>query len=716
MGNTLTLSEMTSKGRCCGKTVLLLMLLLPQWLSAAEEKVVVDAAADTRVLIDVSGSMKENDPENLRQPALRLLVGLLPKDSRSAVWTFGQFVNEEIPLGKVDKGWRDRARESAGKIHSRGLFTDIEQVLKRSTEDWKKASSKYARHLVLLTDGMVDISKSSLKNAASRRRIVSEILPQLKKLGVRVHSIALSKKADHRLLKKLSAETDGWYEQVDDAERLKRIFLRIFEKVAKPDSVPLKDNRFQIDKSVKEATLLVFRKDGSEPTQVLMPNGSSFSSENPPEGVSWHRDDGYDLLTITNPEAGEWQIQAEVDPDNRVLVVTDLKMISNNLPNRLLQGELQALKIHFTDQGKKITSREFLDVVNIKSEYVGSDGSSEPRPVFDDGKAGDKTAADGVFTHMTGKDIGKGKIELVMTAEGKTFVRERRFTFESIPAVTIERMDGERSGNPGLIATVVPEPNLVDGQSVRVDAYMVPEEGEPVATMFLPGPDGMSQETWIDRSGLKGNWNLEVQVKATSVSGNELELVLDPVPIKGLEPAPEPQLEPEPAVTVETPKPEPMVEPEPQPEPEAATEPEVATPEAGAPESAEDGTGISSVIWFSVLNLLVLLAGGGAFWFFRKRRAAIYAELIDEDEDGEGSGSHEQDEQVKAAEVAAAPPAVDDTLEEEAVPLEEEPAQLEGASDVPDEEEEGAPAEEKQEPKAKDIGDAIIAEDGVEEQ
>jgi len=45
---------------------------------------------DVRVLIDVSGSMKQNDPHKLRAPALRLLVGLLPEGSESGIWTFGQ--------------------------------------------------------------------------------------------------------------------------------------------------------------------------------------------------------------------------------------------------------------------------------------------------------------------------------------------------------------------------------------------------------------------------------------------------------------------------------------------------------------------------------------------------------------------------------------------------------------------------------------------------
>lgn len=47
------------------------------------------AATDLRVLIDVSGSMKANDPSSLRQPAAELIARLLPVDSRAGVWLFG---------------------------------------------------------------------------------------------------------------------------------------------------------------------------------------------------------------------------------------------------------------------------------------------------------------------------------------------------------------------------------------------------------------------------------------------------------------------------------------------------------------------------------------------------------------------------------------------------------------------------------------------------
>ncbi len=62
-------------------------------LSAPLSLSVSAATSDVRVVIDVSGSMKQNDPQNLRAPGLRLLSGLLPPESAAGVWTFasGQY-------------------------------------------------------------------------------------------------------------------------------------------------------------------------------------------------------------------------------------------------------------------------------------------------------------------------------------------------------------------------------------------------------------------------------------------------------------------------------------------------------------------------------------------------------------------------------------------------------------------------------------------------
>ena len=563
--------------------------------------------ADTRILIDVSGSMKNNDPANLRRPALRLLVGLLPDDARAGVWTFGQYVNMQVPLGKVDDAWKIRARQGAGKIHSRGLFTNIEEVLKRSIADWQGATTKYRRHLILLTDGMVDISKSADENAESRQRILDQILPQLKEYDARVHTIALSERADHELMKTLSDETGGWYEQVDDASQLQRIFLRLFEKVGRPDSVPLKENRFTIDSSISETTLLVFRDNAAPPTRVTTPSGKTFGAIDAPENVNWHRDEGYDLLTISGPETGEWQIQASLDPDNRVMVVTDLKLHSTELPNKLALGEQLPLVVHFSDSGKKITAPDFLEVLDIQVEQNDTEGPGEPRPLFDDGQQGDAAAGDGDFTMLVGDRDRAGRVELLLDVEGKTFRREQRQSFTVVPSYRVEVTANSERGESALQVKVFPDMELLDPASISIQGNMSSERDGSQPVMMLPVTGGSGWESMIDRKTLSGSWKLALHLSARTLAGNQLEIDLEPVVIDGLAA-------------------EPLADPPPELE-------EAQTSEGTEP----DWIMLASL--FGAGNLLLLSIAGVAFWLVRRGSAKDQIQLLGDEDAADAEGA-----------------------------------------------------------------------------
>ena len=96
---------------------LLALTLLPGSMACAAD------GHDVRVLIDISGSMRQNDPQNLRRPALRMLVGLLQPNTRAGVWTFANWSNPLVPMAEVDKAWKDRAIAASEQIQSPGLFT-----------------------------------------------------------------------------------------------------------------------------------------------------------------------------------------------------------------------------------------------------------------------------------------------------------------------------------------------------------------------------------------------------------------------------------------------------------------------------------------------------------------------------------------------------------------------------------------------------------------
>jgi len=400
-------------------------LLLGWQASLLAQTEPVTAAYDIRILIDVSGSMKWNDPDNLRIPALRLLANLLPSNAQAGVWTFGRHVNMLVPLAPVDKQWKRRATKAAGEIRSNGLFTNIEDTLQKSTWDWKQDNPDIERTIILLTDGLVDIDKDANKNRASRDNIINNIVPRLAKSGATIHTIALSGEADELLLQQLAAASSGWYEKAKDAEGLERIFFRMFEKTTQPDTLPLIENKVIVDNSINEMTLLIFNRHNAQPPMVTTPKDSVFGRNSPPQNVSWHHEARYDLITITNPTSGTWYIDADTDPDNRVMVVTDLKLVTTLFPNNIYLGDEQHYFASLTNEGKIITKAAFHRFVDIKLQQTHKENQTQHK-LKDNGDAADRKTEDGTYSINLSGALTEGQHELITRVDGVTFKREKR--------------------------------------------------------------------------------------------------------------------------------------------------------------------------------------------------------------------------------------------------------------------------------------------------
>jgi len=397
-------------------SLLLLGLMLVSSISSARENTV--AKPDVRVLIDISGSMKKNDPKNLRIPALQLITNLLPKNSDAGVWAFGRYVNMMVPLKPVDNEWQKKATEAAKKINSLGLYTNIGGALEKASYGWSRADSNEKRSMILLTDGMVDISKDADVNAKERKRILEQLLPRLKAAGVAIHTIALSPQADHQLLKTLSAQTDGWYAAVDSADELEKIFLKIFEQAAARDNLPISDNRFTVDASIEEMTVLVFKKKNAKPVELIAPSLTILSAKKRDANLRWFTSGSYDLITVTRPEVGEWQIDADIDPDNRVMVVSKLGLKVAPIPNNILAGETINYQLQLLEEGKVITKPEFLRLVDAKLTTQIGESKSTLAMFFD--------AAEASFKQSFFADVEEGELKLSLRVKSPTFERQRQ--------------------------------------------------------------------------------------------------------------------------------------------------------------------------------------------------------------------------------------------------------------------------------------------------
>ena len=432
---------------------------------AIAETTPASAENDVRILIDVSGSMRKNDPKNLRIPALKLLVNLLPPKSNAGIWLFAEDAIELAPNSEVDQKWKSTALKSTRKIHSRGLFTNIETALENAISGWSPSEATTRRSVILLTDGVVDVSKNQALSTQSRTRILQKLIPRIQQLSAQVFTIALSKNADHELLEKIAFDTGGWNESVHTADQLQRVFLKMFKKAVPQDSVPLKANKFKIDNSIKEFSLLAFRKAGALGARLIDPNGVKLSEKNVGETLSWRHESGYDLVTVKNPIPGEWQLLADVDPDNQVMIVTDLKLKLDELPNYVAENEALNISVSFSEQGQPITRSDFLNLVSVDLQQTDEQGRKRDWHMEQD--KGQK----GLYVQVVGETLSPGVQTFRIVANGGTFQRqiEQRVNVVENP-ISLD-VSGDIESEPSKIRiSLSPNTDIIDLKNLQIIA------------------------------------------------------------------------------------------------------------------------------------------------------------------------------------------------------------------------------------------------------
>ena len=437
-------------------------------MGAQADELAKPLPADVRVIIDISGSMKKTDPMNLRKPAVDLIARLLPDNSKAGIWTFGQSVNMLVPHRVVDQAWRGEGAQKAKAINSVAMFTNIGAALESATEDYATPATEYRRNIILLTDGVVDISKEAVVNLNERKRILTELLPRLKESDYRIHTIALSADADHELMKKLSIATDGVYEVADTADELMSTFLRIFDQAVPAERVPLDDNGFLVDASIQEFTALIFRRAEVPATIIIAPDGKEYSDTDPKNNVNWYRTDKYDLITVQQPVAGQWKVKTEMAPGSRVTVVSNLQLVVAPLKSNIKSDQSLALVYSFQENNQTITNQDFLTLLSGKA-LISNTGSHEVTEV----DLASSASAEGIFQHELKGFSAKGEYDIKIVIDGKTFKREFVHHLNvTDSSFTLEKRVDESAAGKTYVYTLTADMEAVDVDNTKVTAVI----------------------------------------------------------------------------------------------------------------------------------------------------------------------------------------------------------------------------------------------------
>ncbi len=580
--------------------------------------VIAASVDDVRILIDVSGSMQKTDPNNLRAPALRMINGLLPKNSNAGVWTFGRYVNEEVKWGKVNNKWRSAADAGAARIHSRGLFTNIESAIKYASKGWDIADPKTQRNLILLTDGKVDISKKKAKNDQSRESILNQLLPELIKNKVKVHAIGLSSETDEVLLKRLALKTSGSFEIATTATDLQRVFLRMFQRAIKPDTVPLKGNKFTVDRSIKEMTLLVF-KTGKTDTHLIQPDKKAHIHQKYGSNIKWRSEKGYDLITVSKPLHGTWTIEADMDPDNRVMIVTDLKLFVEDIPPYMTPDKAINLHVELHNSDKKISKNSFLKFVNFEiSHTADGDKKTEPLKKIKSRQVKDK----GVFLHTYDAPLAEGQHEIIVNSNARTFSRSKRLMIEVQWPIDVKIIKAAKPGQYNLWIKAREEYIKPDSLNLEVNLKTPSGKVTPIEVKSI-SDEWSGSLVANEEDGLH---SLLVTMQAETIEGETIKHDLDPYSVLGakLESV---ENKSEQGSESEESQDNAAKSSDEKPEIEVVTE-----SEDGESNDDEDSSDLMmTIIIISVTNVVLIIIGMAAFLYFRKKKKEGLVSLVDEE-------------------------------------------------------------------------------------
>ena len=318
----------------------------------SDNKQQLDNQIDIRILVDVSGSMKQTDPLNLRVPALQVLTQLLPEQAQAGVWEFADDANLAVPHGPIDDQWRELALAAAQNIRSDGQYTDIGGALQAAAFGQQANDSKRKLHVILLTDGMVDIAKNEVVNIRARNDLLQHITQQYVDAGALVHAIGLSYAADEKTLSDIARRTDGLFAVAENANQLLDIFLRALDNSVLTQQAPVSEDRqsFVVNNDVESITVVVEKK-GSQEVALQSPDGEVISATDTEasQEIDWQESSTHDVVKVQEPEQGTWAVTSAEAEVTRVNVQGQLSMDLRLPSTNIYLGQSTSLEVILAD-------------------------------------------------------------------------------------------------------------------------------------------------------------------------------------------------------------------------------------------------------------------------------------------------------------------------------------------------------------------------------
>jgi uncharacterized protein (TIGR03503 family) len=202
------------------------------------------------------------------------------------------------------------------------------------------------------------------------------------------------------------------------------------------NQIPYFDNRFRIDAQLEEVTLLFYRRSGTQPVILVQPNGAKLKiNDLEKDKVQWFDDRTFDMIKIKSPMIGPWQVIGEVLPESKIMVISEINLAVEPLPEIILQGETLKMEGRIFNGEMAINDPSFNQVLTLDVDFFSTNNAdfynfgAEPVKLTsfrDDGRDLDEHANDSLFTGEFELNFAPGEWEPVYIVKMPMATRELR--------------------------------------------------------------------------------------------------------------------------------------------------------------------------------------------------------------------------------------------------------------------------------------------------
>jgi hypothetical protein len=382
------------------------------------------------IVFDTSGSMRQSDPGRLSQAAAKLFLALAGSQDVVGLVAFSDHgVPLVPPTPLTSPALRTWFQTQLDSLHFTGRTTNLAAALESGLAALPPQERRSSRDVVLLlTDGKLDLGPQRRADEPTvLRHIQQELLPQYTQRGIALYTIAFTEGADRPLLQKMAQATGGEYRFIPSALGLHEVFQDLFQIARQAETLPLTDQAFFLDASIRDASLVVSKTPSQESVRLLTPHHEQVQADSPHAGITWTSTPAYDLVQFRDPTPGRWQIEGAAQAVAGVALVghSTLHLHVDLHPAYHEAGEDLVIEAFLDEQGQRVQDQVRLQQLTMQVDLTPPQGEITTRTLTQ--------RARGLFTTTLQALQPPGRYQVRVTATGFQLQRQRTLTFTLHP-------------------------------------------------------------------------------------------------------------------------------------------------------------------------------------------------------------------------------------------------------------------------------------------